>query len=146
MELVEIDALHAQPLQRSVAFLPDRFRLEHALRRGHRIVRIPDQSTLGEDHRALRWCPFAQQPADHFLGMTKPVYGGRIYPVHPELECVTHGRQRNAAAFRPPAERPAATADRPGAKSGFGDHHAARAERSLWKVHRSILQLEWRLP
>jgi hypothetical protein len=42
MKLVEINAFHAQPPQRSVAFLPDRFRLEHALRRGHRIVRIPD--------------------------------------------------------------------------------------------------------
>src|ERR1700687_5169482 len=142
MTLVEINAFHAQPPQRSVAFLPDRCRLEHALRRGHRIVRIPDQSTLGEDYRALRWCPFAQQPAHHFLGMTKPVHGGRTYTVRPELECVTRGRHRNGVVLRPPAERPAAAADRPGGKSGFGDYHAARAERSLWKVHRSILRLE----
>ena len=40
-----------------------------------------------------------------------------------------------------PAECPAA-ADRPGAKSGFGDQDTARAEWSLRKVHDSILRLK----
>ena len=100
-ELVEINALNAQPPQRSVAFPPNRIRLKDSSRRSHRIVRIPDQSALGEDQWALGWRPFKQQAADHFFGMTEPVHCGRIYPIHPELQCVTHGRQRNSIVWGP---------------------------------------------
>src|SRR3979490_3312916 len=133
MKLVEIDAIHAQPSQRILAFAPDRLRFKHASRRGHRIVLIPDQSTLCEDQWALAWRQFAQQPAYHLFGMAKPVHCGGIDPVYPALQCVTHGRQRSGVVLGSPAECPAAAADRPGAKSGSRDHHAAGAEWTLRK-------------
>jgi hypothetical protein len=126
--LVEIDALHAQPPQRIPAFAPNRLRFKHASRRGHRIVLIPDQSALGEDQRALAWRQFAQQPAYHLFGMAEPVHCGGVYPVHSALQCVTHGRKRSGVVLGSPAECPAATADRPGAKSGSRDHHAFAAK------------------
>ena len=69
MKLVEIDVVDAQPPKRSVAFPLNRIRLENASRRSHRIVLIPDQSTFGEDHWPFGRLPFAQQAADHFLGV-----------------------------------------------------------------------------
>jgi hypothetical protein len=86
--------------------------------------------------------PFAQQAADYLFGMTEAVHRGRIDPIHPELQGVTHRGQRNGVVLGSPAECPAAAADRPGAKSGFGDQDAARAEGSLRKVHCSILRLK----
>jgi hypothetical protein len=141
MKLVEIDVVDAQPPKRSVAFPLNRIRLENASRRSHRIVLIPDQSTFGEDHWPFGRLPFAQQAADHFLGVPKSVHCGRIDPVHPEFQGVAHGCERNGVVLRSPAEGPAAAADRPGAKSGFRDQDSARAEGSLRKAHDSILWL-----
>ncbi len=53
MELVEVDALHAQPLERDVAFAPNRLRLQSAPRHFHSILRVPFQAALREHVRPL---------------------------------------------------------------------------------------------
>jgi hypothetical protein len=64
------------------------------------------RSTLVEGHWALGWRPLAQQAPDHFFGMAEPVHNGHICPIHPELQCVTHGRAVAAgeALLNPPVE------------------------------------------
>src|ERR1700681_2305089 len=74
--------------------------------------------------------------------MAEPVHRSHICPIHPELQCVTHGRQRNGVVLWSPAKCPAAAADCAGAKSGFGGQDTTRAERSLRKRHCSILRLK----
>jgi hypothetical protein len=57
-------------------------------------------------HWALGWRPFAQQAADHFFGMAEPEHCSRICPIHPELQCVTHVRQRNGVVLWSPNAQP----------------------------------------
>jgi hypothetical protein len=67
----------------------------------------------------------------------------RLHKTRGGGECSQYLSNRDCFAIAAkPAGCPAATADRPGAKSGFSDHHAARSEWSPRKVHHSILRLE----
>ena len=72
----------------------------------------------------------------------RAVHCSHICLIHPELQCVTHGRQRNGVVLWSPAKCPGAAADCAGAKSGFGDQDTTRAKRSLRKRHCSILRLK----
>src|SRR5208337_1204606 len=70
MKLVKINTLHAEPPQRCLALLANRFRLKDSLRLRLGIALIPDHATLGEDHRPLGSRQFPQEAADNLLGMT----------------------------------------------------------------------------
>jgi len=106
------------------------------------ISRVAAKHTWRRPIGALGWRPFAQQAADHFFGMAEPEHCSRICPIHPELQCVTHVRQRNGVVLWSPAKCPGGAADCAGAKSGFGDQDTTRAKRSLRKRHCSILRLK----
>ena len=90
MELIQIDALHAEPSQRRVAFGTNGFRLEDSLRLSHAIPFIPDQATLGKDVRPFGSRQRAHKTPDNFFGMTQTVNRGRIDPVDTQLNGAAH--------------------------------------------------------
>ena len=88
----ELSAILVAPVREAAS--TGRTKHEASIREARNLSRR-SEAHMVKTHWALGWRPFAQQAADHFFGMAEPVHSSHICPIHPELQCVTHGRQRN---------------------------------------------------
>src|SRR3954470_16125217 len=128
MELEEIEALDAQPLQRALSLAPDALGPGDAAEVGVAPFLLPDQPALGEDVG-----PLTQRHADErlphdFLGVAEAVGGGGVDPVDAQVERPADGGNRIGIVLRTPTGGPVGTAERPGAKPDAADRHLGRAE------------------
>src|ERR1700675_2488203 len=121
MELIKVNALHSEPPQRCIAFLANRFRLEHSSRLCLRVVFIPDQPTLGENVWPTGRRERLQEAADNFLGVTQAVHGGGVDPIDAQLACMSNSRNGIVIVLRSPTVGPTAAAEGPRSKSGYSD-------------------------
>src|SRR5262249_60956359 len=130
VELIEIDALDAEPPQRRVALSSDRLRPQRSRRLNHRIGVVPDETAFGEDERTRARGTIAKQTPDDLFGVAEAVDGGCIDPVDAAVERLAHRRERRVVVLRTPAERPPAAADRPGAEADGRDVKASLSKRA----------------
>src|SRR4051812_24322718 len=120
MELVQIDALDAEPAQRRLALAADL--AERSDRILHAVV-APNHPALGEDERTIFSAAFRQHPAHDFLGVTEPIDGSGVDPIDTALDGVIHRRNGFVVVLRSPRECPTPAANRPGAESDAGYFH-----------------------
>src|ERR1700722_9414952 len=133
MKLVEIDPRNTQPAQRGLAFSPDRFRTQVALRRIKSFGGIEIHAALGENVRTLAGRNLFNRAPHHLFGVPKAIHRRGIDPVDSQLDAVPHSGDGIVIVLRPPAERPSSSANRPGSHTYRGDFHAALAKRSLFQ-------------
>ena len=131
VHLHEVDALDAEAAQGGVDLAAHRRRVAGAPVGLHRVVGIGDQAELGEDVRTLVVAHPGQRLGDDLLGVAEAVDRGGVDPVDAQLDCAAHGRHRVGVVLRTPAERPTASADRPGAVADGRDLQVGRAEPTL---------------
>jgi hypothetical protein len=93
VELIQVDALDAQPAQRRVALAADRVGGEEPSWLAHALGVVPDEAALRKDVRPLCGRDLAQQPSHDFLGMAEPVDRRRVYPVHSQFQRMPQRRQ-----------------------------------------------------
>jgi len=133
VELIEVDALDAEPAQRGLALAPDRLRLQHAARRRHGIGRVPVEAALGEDERPLAGRQLAEQPAHDLLGMSETVHRRGVDPVHARLKRAVNRGNGIVIALLSPGELPAGAADGPGPKAHGRDEQIGISK--LFRFH-----------
>src|SRR2546428_883470 len=131
VELVEVDALDAEPAKRSLDLLPDRFGLQVALRLLERPRRVRNHPAFGEDVGTLGGRDLAQRPSDHLLGMAEPVDCRGVDPVDSAPDCVADGRDRVGVVLLSPTVGPTSTADGPCSEAHLRDVETASPERTV---------------
>ena len=83
VNLVQVDALHAQPPQARLALPADRLGPQAVC---HRAIVVPHEAALREDVGALVEGNVAQCLADDRLGAAEPIGRGRVDPVDAPIE------------------------------------------------------------
>src|SRR5206468_4952047 len=124
------DLLDTESAQRCLAFPANRLRTQDALGIFDRILRIPHEPAFGEEVRSIRALALLEQSADDLFGVAESVNRGRVDPVDSQIERVIHRGDGFVIVLRPPAERPAAATDCPGAESDARDVQVSGAELS----------------
>src|SRR5260370_13182281 len=135
VELIQVDALDAEPAQRRLDLLADRFWPQVALRLGKRLRWVRHLSALGEDEGTLGSRDLADRLSDDLLGMAQPVDGRGIDPVDAGRNRMLDGRDRSRVVLASPTVGPTATPDGPRAKANLGDLKPARSERTGTQRH-----------
>ena len=130
VELVEVDALHAESPERCLTLASDRLGREYPSCRSREIALIPHDPALGEDVRSISLGPLAKESPDDFFRVTKPVRGRGVYPVEPQLRCMTQRTERCLVILRPPVHEATRTADGPGSRADAADSWPLAAERA----------------
>jgi len=125
VDLVEVDRVDPQPLEAGMRLAHDRVPFEAV---DHPTVRPLQQRGLGEHIRTLVRGEASQSTPDDLFGVTEPVCGSGIDPVHPKPERSVDRRDRLGVLLRTPAELPASSADCPGAEPDAGYLKAGVAE------------------
>jgi hypothetical protein len=123
VNLVEVDRVDAQARQARLDLTADRVALEAVHDPAAAAV---EQRRLGEDVRSLRHS--LKRAADDLLGMSEPVRGRGVDPVHAQLERPVDRGERLLVVLRAPGELPATAADGPRAEADAGDVQAGGAE------------------
>ena len=88
--MVKIDYVEGKAAKAVLDFAANRVRPQYFL---HLALGIPAQAALGKDVRSGA-APLLQSTADHFLGVSEAVDGGRVDPVHAEFERTVNGGDR----------------------------------------------------
>src|SRR2546425_1635891 len=78
VELIEVDALDAEPPERRLALLSDGIRTQHPPRFLHTVALVPHQPALGEHEWAVARWQLPQETTDQLFGMTEAVHRGGI--------------------------------------------------------------------
>ena len=139
VELVQIDALDAEPPERRFDLLADRFRTQVALRLVERPRRIGNHAAFGEDVGPLATGDLAQRPSDHFLRVPEAVDRRRIDPVDAARDGVADRRDRIGVVLASPAVGPAPASDGPGAEADLRDSKTGSSQRTLQeRFHRAF--------
>ena len=131
VQLVEVDAVHAQAAQRRFHLPAQAGRVTHPAGRLRPVGLVPDQATLGEDVRAVCLGHVPQRPPHDLLGVAEAVHGRGIHPVDPGLDRVPDRGYRVVVFLISPGEGPAPAANRPGPEAGPGDGHVCLPECNL---------------
>ncbi len=135
VKLVEIDALDAQAAQRDFTFASDGRGSKDSLSGLQGIVRVPDEAAFCEDQRTFRQRQIVQKFSDHLFGVAESIHRRGIDPVDAQFQRMPHRGNRFRVILRPPTKRPAASADRPRAKSNCGYIETAGAQRTSRQRH-----------
>src|SRR5205085_2878787 len=114
VELVEVDALDAEPFQARLALLPDRSGSQVVVD----LAAAPGAAALREDEDVLAGAEGLDRAADDLLGVAGRVRRSRVDPAHTRLDCAPDRRQRLVVVDRAPAE-----AVRPGERPGAEAEH-----------------------
>src|SRR5690606_28635106 len=89
VDLVKIYPLHFEPAQTVFAFFPDTLFGESSR---NPTFAVPDKRTLCRDDDILS-SPL-EGPCYHLFCMSKPIYGGGVYPINSEVQPLMDGRNR----------------------------------------------------
>jgi hypothetical protein len=101
VELIEVDALDAEPAERGLALAPNGRGGQDPSRKRHAIGLVPDQAAFREDERTLGRRQLSEQPSHDLFGMPQAAHRGRVDPVDAQVERVPHRGQRDGVVLRP---------------------------------------------
>ena len=102
MDLVQVDGVHAEPLQAGLAFVPDRVGLEAVV---DLAVPVPDHAALGEDVRPVAH-PF-EGAGDDLFRVSEAVDGRGVDPVNSGVQSFVDDGDGVAVVLAAPGELPA---------------------------------------
>ena len=116
VHLVQVNHPDSEPGQTGVHFREDGFFSEGWKQFS---VRTPGTAAFGGDEGFVR--PAFESLSDDRLAMAESVGGGGVNPVDAQIEGAMDGFDGEGVVLGPPAEGPAAAADRPGAEADLSE-------------------------
>ena len=109
VNLIEVDALHAEAAEARLALFANRLRSQVVSDLAVRSA-LPSPSALREHEHVFTGAIGSECPSDDLFGVAEPVHGCRVDPVHAELHGVPNRSDRTRR--RPPRPSRIATARR----------------------------------